>query len=54
MIDYSDSFLAIDRALRQAYELMLKGQKDSAATVLDTIAQTATSTSAWIKSHDNH
>ena len=49
MLDHSESFLAMEKSLREFYELTLKGQNDAAAKVLDTISETAQMTSAWLK-----
>ena len=53
MVDYSESFLALDRNLRSVYELMLKGKKDEAANLLVEIANIATITAAWIENENN-
>ena len=42
MIDYSENYLAMDKALRESYELLLKGNQEQTIKVLRTLAHTAT------------
>jgi len=42
MIDYSENYLTMDKALRESYELLLKGNQEQTIKVLRTLAHTAT------------
>jgi hypothetical protein len=42
MLDYSENYLAMDKALRESYELLLKGNQNQTIKVLRTLAHTAT------------
>jgi hypothetical protein len=53
MVDYSETFLEMDRNLRKVYELMLKGKKEEAASTLEKIADIAKLTAAWIENDIN-
>jgi hypothetical protein len=51
MLDHSESFLAMEKSLREFYELTLKGRLEDAAKVLDEVSDdTARMTSAWLRS----
>jgi hypothetical protein len=52
MVDYSEAFLQLDRNLRSVYELMLKGRKQEAVSVLEKIADIAKFTAAWIENEN--
>jgi hypothetical protein len=49
MLDHSESFLAMEKSLREFYELTLKGKIEEAAQVLDHVSDTALMTSAWLR-----
>ena len=49
MVDVSEAFLEIDRTLRKAYELLLKGRKQEAANLFEEIARLSENASIWIK-----
>jgi hypothetical protein len=50
MLDHSESFLAMEKSLREFYELTLKGKLEEAAQVLDDVSNTARMTAAWLRS----
>ena len=49
MIDYSENYLAMDKALRESYELLLKGNQEQTIKVLRTLAHTATISADWLE-----
>ena len=49
MIDYSESYLAMDKALRESYELLLKGNQEQTIQALRALAHTATISADWLE-----
>jgi len=49
MLDYSENYLAMDKALRESYELLLKGSTKQTIEILRTLAHTATISADWLE-----
>jgi hypothetical protein len=49
MIDYSENYLAMDKALRESYELLLKGNQQQTIQALRALAHTATISADWLE-----
>jgi len=49
MIDYSENYLAMDKALRESYELLLKGNQEQTIQALRALAHTATISADWLE-----
>lgn len=53
IVDYSETFLMLDKTLRSVYELMLKNKKEEAAKLLDEMARVAKYSAEWIRDDNN-
>jgi len=49
MLDYSENYLAMDKALRESYELLLKGSTEQTIETLRNLAHTATISADWLE-----
>ena len=52
MIDYSENYLTMDKALRESYELLLKGNQEQTIKVLRTLAHTATISADFLETNN--